>query len=106
MDSPIPEPGYLKAVKALCEKYGTLYIADEVQTGLMRTGKMWGIMHEGVNPDVIVSGKGLSGGIYPVAATIMTKQAGKWVEEIGRSHTSTFGGSELGCVVANKVVEW
>ena len=102
---PIPEPGYLKAVKALCEKYGTLYIADEVQTGLMRTGKMWGIMHEGVNPDVIVSGKGLSGGIYPVAATIMTKQAGKWVEEIGRSHTSTFGGSELGCVVANKVVE-
>lgn len=76
-----------------------------IKEGIILTGKMWGIMHEGVNPDVIVSGKGLSGGIYPVAATIMTKQAGKWVEEIGRSHTSTFGGSELGCVVANKVVE-
>lgn len=102
---PLPEPGYLKSVKGLCEKYGSLYIADEVQTGLMRTGKMWGIMHEGVKPDIIVTGKGLSGGIYPMAATIMTKEAGKWVEESGRSHTSTFGGSELGCIVADKVVE-
>lgn len=102
---PIPEPGYLKNVKSLCEKYGTMYIADEVQTGLMRTGKMWGISHEEVDPDIIVTGKGLSGGIYPVAATIMTKDAGKWVEEYGRGHTGTFGGSELGCAVAGKVVD-
>ena len=102
---PLPKEGYLKAVKELCEKSGTLYIADEVQTGLMRTGKMWGIEWEGVNPDVIVTGKGLSGGIYPFAATIMTKEAGKWVEETGRSHTDTFGGSELGCAVAMKVLD-
>ena len=82
-----------------------MYIADEVQTGLMRTGKLWGISWEGVNPDVIVTGKGLSGGIYPIAATIMTKKAGLWVEEFGRGHTGTFGGSELGCAVASKVME-
>lgn len=102
---PIPAPGYLKKVKELCEKYGTLYIADEVQTGLMRTGKLWGIEWEGVNPDIIVTGKGLSGGMYPFAATIMTKEAGKWVEEFGRGHTDTFGGSEIGCVVAGKVLD-
>ena len=102
---PLPAEGYIKKVKELCEKYGTLYIADEVQTGLMRTGKMWGISHEGVAPDVIVTGKGLSGGIYPVSATIMTKEAGRWVEEFGRGHTGTFGGSELGCAVAGKVVD-
>lgn len=102
---PLPAPGYLKAVKKLCEKYGSLYIADEVQTGLMRTGKLWGISHEGVDPDVIVTGKGLSGGIYPIAATIMTKEAGKWVEEFGRGHTGTFGGSELGCIVGGKVID-
>lgn len=102
---PLPAPGYLKRVKDLCETYGTFYIADEVQTGLMRTGKLWGVMLEGVNPDVIVTGKGLSGGIYPMAATIMTKAAGKWVEEFGRGHTGTFGGSELGCAVAGKVMD-
>lgn len=101
----IPEPGYLKNVKRLCEKYGTMYIADEVQTGLMRTGKLWGIEHEGVEPDVIVTGKGLSGGIYPISATILTKEAGRWVEEYGRGHTGTFGGSELGCAVAGKVMD-
>ena len=102
---PLPEPGYLKKVQDLCKTYGSLYIADEVQTGLMRTGKLWRISHEGVAPDVIVTAKGLSGGIYPIAATIMTKQAGSWVEEFGRGHTGTFGGSELGCVVGGKVMD-
>ena len=102
---PIPEKGYIKKVKELCEKYGTMYISDEVQTGLMRTGKLWAISHEDVNPDVIVTGKGLSGGIYPISATIMTKKAGKWVEEFGRGHTGTFGGSELGCAVGGKVLD-
>jgi acetylornithine/succinyldiaminopimelate/putrescine aminotransferase len=102
---PLPAPGYLKKVKELCEKYGTMYIADEVQTGLMRTGKLWGISHEGVDPDILVTGKGLSGGIYPISATIMTKAAGKWVEEYGRGHTGTFGGSELGCAVAGRVID-
>jgi acetylornithine/succinyldiaminopimelate/putrescine aminotransferase len=102
---PIPAAGYLKSVKELCEKYGALYIADEVQTGLMRTGKMWGVEHEGFEPDVIVTGKGFGGGIYPIAATIMSERAGQWTVTDGRRHISTFGGSELGCAVALRVLD-
>jgi acetylornithine/succinyldiaminopimelate/putrescine aminotransferase len=102
---PIPNPGYLKQVKALCEKYGALYIADEVQTGLMRTGKMWGFEHEGFIPDMIVTAKGFSGGIYPISATILNTKAAKWLFDIGRMHGSTCGGSEIGCAVAMKVLE-
>ena len=102
---PIPNQGYLKAVKELCEKYGALYIADEVQTGLMRTGKMWGFEHEGFVPDMIVTAKGFGGGIYPISATIMNKRAGRWLFEIGRMHGSTCGGSEIGCAVALKMLE-
>ncbi len=102
---PLPEKGYLKKVKELCEQYGALYVADEVQTGLMRTGKMWGFEHEGFVPDMIVTAKGFGGGIYPIAATIMSKEAGKWLEEIGRMHGSTCGSSEIGCAVALKVLE-
>lgn len=102
---PMPEKGYLAAVKKLCEKYGSLYIADEVQTGLMRTGKLWGIEHYGVKPDILVTAKGLSGGIYPIAATVVSEKAGNWMNEDGFAHISTFGGAELGCVVAMKVLE-
>ncbi|WP_066306965.1 aspartate aminotransferase family protein [Bacillus sp. FJAT-29814] len=102
---PLPEKGYLTSVKRLCETYGTLYIADEVQTGLMRTGKLWGIEHYGVEPDILVTSKGFSGGIYPIAATVVSKQAGNWMNEDGFAHISTFGGSELGCIVAMKVLE-
>jgi len=102
---PLPEEGYLAAVKKLCEKYGSLYIADEVQTGLMRTGEMWGIDVYGVKPDILVTSKGLSGGIYPIAATVVSEQAGKWMMEDGFAHISTFGGAELGCIVAMKVLE-
>lgn len=102
---PIPNKGYLKGVKELCEKYGALYIADEVQTGLMRTGKLWGFMHEGFVPNMIITAKGFGGGIYPFAATIMDKKAAKWLFEIGRMHGSTCGSSEIGCAVAMKVLE-
>ncbi len=102
---PIPDTGYLKKVKELCETYGALYIADEVQTGLMRTGTLWAVEQEGFIPDMIVTGKGFSGGIYPIAAVIMNAKAGKWLFEIGRMHGSTCGGSELGCAVAMKVLE-
>ncbi|WP_240374269.1 aspartate aminotransferase family protein [Bacillus piscicola] len=102
---PLPEPGYLEAVKELCEQYGTMYIADEVQTGLMRTGKLWGIEHYNIEPDILVTAKGLSGGIYPIGATVVSEKAGGWMEEDGFAHISTFGGSELGCVVAMKVLE-
>jgi putrescine aminotransferase len=102
---PLPEKGYLDTIKKLCERYGTLYIADEVQTGLMRTGKLWGIEHYGVEPDILVTSKGFSGGIYPIAATVVSKKAGGWMNEDGLAHISTFGGSELGCLVALKVLE-
>ncbi|MEH7380223.1 aminotransferase class III-fold pyridoxal phosphate-dependent enzyme [Bacillus sp. JJ1533] len=102
---PLPEKGYLESVKRLCERYGTMYIADEVQTGLLRTGKLWGIEHYGVKPDILVTSKGFGGGIYPIAATVVNKKAGNWMNEDGFAHISTFGGSELGCIVAMKVLE-
>lgn len=102
---PLPEDGYLPAVKKLCEKYGSLYIADEVQTGLMRSGKMWCIETYGVNPDIIVTSKGFSGGIYPISAVILNKKASYWMTEDGSAHMATFGGSELGCACALKVFE-
>lgn len=102
---PLSEPGYLKGVKELCEQYGTLYIADEVQTGLSRTGKLWGFEHYDIKPDILVTAKGLSGGIYPIGATVVNEQAGGWMHDDGFAHISTFGGAELGCVVASKVLE-
>lgn len=102
---PLPDPGYLKAIKEMCERVGTLYIADEVQTGLMRTGEMWGIETYGVNPDILVTGKGLSGGMYPIGAVVCTEEAGQWLKEDGFGHISSFGGAELGCLAAEKVLE-
>ena len=102
---PLPEPGYLEQVKALCEQHDALYIADEVQTGLMRTGELWGITKHGIEPDILVTGKGLSGGIYPIAAVLLSERSGAWLRENGFGHISTFGGAELGCIAALKTLE-
>jgi acetylornithine/succinyldiaminopimelate/putrescine aminotransferase len=102
---PMPLPGYLKAIKAACEKVGTLFIADEVQTGLMRSGEMWCIETYGVVPDMLVTGKGISGGIYPIAAVIANEKSAAWLKEDGWGHMSSFGGAELGCIAAHKVME-
>jgi acetylornithine/succinyldiaminopimelate/putrescine aminotransferase len=102
---PLPAPGYLAEVKRLCERYGALYIADEVQTGLMRTGELWAISKHGVTPDILVTGKGISGGMYPVSAVLATEAAAGWLTEDGFAHMSTFGGAELGCVAALKTLE-
>jgi acetylornithine/succinyldiaminopimelate/putrescine aminotransferase len=102
---PLPRPGYLENVKRLCEQYEALYIADEVQTGLMRTGELWGITKHGIDPDILVTGKGLSGGIYPIAAVLLSERAGAWLYEDGFGHISTFGGAELGCIAALKALE-
>lgn len=102
---PLPNPGYLEAVKALTEKYDALYIADEVQTGLMRTGELWGISKHGINPDILVTGKGISGGMYPIAAVLLSERAGQWLHQDGFGHISTFGGAELGCIAALKALE-
>src|SRR4051794_30127013 len=102
---PLPEPGYLEQVKSLCKQHDTLYIADEVQTGLMRTGELWGITKHGIEPDVLVTGKGLSGGVYPIAAVLLSERSGAWLREDGFGHISTFGGAELGCIAALKTLE-
>ena len=80
---PLPENGYLPAVKTLCEQTGALFIADEVQTGLSRSGKIWAIEKFGVVPDIIVTAKGLSGGMYPIAAAILNESAGSWLHKDG-----------------------
>ena len=102
---PLPPTGYLEAVKELTERYDALYIADEVQTGLMRTGELWGITKHGIEPDIMVTGKGLSGGMYPIAAAMLGERAAQWLDEDGFAHMSTFGGAELGCVAAIKALE-
>lgn len=102
---PLPKDGYLREVKKLCEANDVLYIADEVQTGLGRTGKLWAVEVFDVEPDILVTCKGLSGGLYPIAATVLSKRAGQWLHEDGFAHVSTFGGSEIGCHVASRVLE-
>jgi len=102
---PLPDDDYLPGVKALCEEFGSLYIADEVQTGLGRTGRMWAVEHWDVEPDILVTGKGLSGGLYPVAATVLSERAGCWLNDNGWGHVSTFGGADLGCLVAKRVLQ-
>jgi acetylornithine/succinyldiaminopimelate/putrescine aminotransferase len=102
---PLPDPGYLRAVKDLCERHGALYIADEVQTGLMRSGELWAISKHGVDPDILVAGKGISGGLYPISVVLATDRAASWLTEDGFGHMSTFGGAELGCVAALKALE-
>jgi len=94
----VPNDGYLREVRRLCTKYNVLFIADEVQTGLARTGRMLACDHENVRPDILILGKALSGGVYPVAAVLcddhimMTIKPGE--------HGSTYGGNPLGCKVA------
>jgi len=102
---PLPDPGYLAGVKRLCEAHGALYIADEVQTGLMRTGELWAISKHGVVPDILVTGKGISGGMYPISAVLVSEAAAGWLSEDGFAHMSSFGGAELGCVAALKTLE-
>lgn len=97
---PIPRPGYLAGLRRLCEDRGALLCFDEVQTGLGRTGTMWFHQQEGVVPDLLVTGKGLSGGVYPITATLMTERLHSFFDEHPFVHVSTFGGAELGCVAA------
>ncbi len=102
---PIPKDGYLKKVKELCEKNGSLLILDEVQAGLGRTGKLWAFEHFNVIPDMVVLAKGLSGGIYPMSATVIDRKLETVFHDDPFIHISTSGGSELGSVVAKKVLE-
>ncbi len=101
----IPTKQYMIQVRQICDQAGALLILDEVQTGLGRTGKLWAFEHFDIIPDMVVLGKGLSGGIYPISATVLRKPLGSVFETHPFSHISTFGGSELGCCVASKVLD-
>ena len=105
MGFPSPSPDYLAGVRALCDSIGALYVADEVQTGLGADRLDVGGGRFGVVPDILVTGKGLSGGLYPIAATLLSERAGRWLKEDGWGNVSTFGGSELGCRVARAVLD-
>ncbi|MCA9620979.1 MAG: aspartate aminotransferase family protein, partial [Myxococcales bacterium] len=102
---PIPSPGYLRGVQDLCRARGAKLILDEVQTGLGRTGRMWCHQHDDLEPDVVVTGKGLSGGVYPIAATLMTRELHAIFDTHPFAHISTFGGAEPGCAAALAVLD-
>ncbi|MDD5748936.1 MAG: aminotransferase class III-fold pyridoxal phosphate-dependent enzyme [Actinomycetota bacterium] len=101
----IPPDDYFKEVRRITTERGALMIIDEVQTGLGRCGDYWGINTYNVVPDIIVSGKGLSGGIYPITAVLYKDELNEFLHQNPFIHISTFGGAEIGCYAAIKVVE-
>lgn len=99
----VPSEGYLAKAKELCEKHNVLFIADEVQTGIARTGKLLAVHHENVQPDILILGKALSGGAYPVSA-VLANDAIMNVIKPGQ-HGSTFGGNPVAAAVAIEALE-
>ena len=94
----VPSEGYLAKAKALCKKYNVLFIADEVQTGIARTGRMLAVDHEEVKPDILILGKALSGGVYPVSAVLANNEIMNVIRP--GNHGSTFGGNPVAAAVA------
>lgn len=94
----VPDEGYLKTASELCKKHNVLFVADEVQTGIARTGKLIACHHENVQPDILILGKALSGGMYPVSAVLANREIMKVIHP--GQHGSTFGGNPLACAVA------
>ncbi|RYH74107.1 ornithine--oxo-acid transaminase [Flavobacteriaceae bacterium 144Ye] len=99
----VPSEGYLAKAKALCEAHGVLFIADEVQTGIARTGKLLAVDHENVKPDVLILGKALSGGAYPVSAVLANDNIMNVIKP--GNHGSTFGGNPVAAAVAIAALE-
>ena len=99
----MPPEGFLTQAVEICRKNNVLFIADEIQSGLGRTGKLFAYMHEGVRPDIVIIGKALSGGFYPVSAVLSSKEV-LGVFHPG-DHGSTFGGNPLGCAVARAALQ-
>jgi len=101
----IPSEEYLQTIRELCDHTDTLLIMDEVQTGLGRTGKLWGFEHFNIIPDIVILGKGLSGGLYPISATVIREPLEAVFQPDPFIHISTLGGAEPGCRVATRVLE-
>jgi putrescine aminotransferase len=97
---------YVEGIRRLCDDNEVLFIADEIQTGFGRTGKMFCIDHFGVVPDIMTVAKSLGGALYPISATIYREELGDFVMTHPFTHLSTFGGSDLGCIVGMAVIDW
>ena len=99
----VPDEGYLASARALCKEHNVLFIADEVQTGIARTGKLLAVDHENVRPDILILGKALSGGVLPVSAVLADDEVMMCIKP--GEHGSTFGGNPLSCKVAIAALE-
>jgi len=99
----VPDDGYLAGVRSLCDNYNVLFIADEVQTGIARTGKMLATDYENARPDILILGKALSGGVFPVSAVLADDDVMLCIQP--GEHGSTFGGNPLACKVAQAALE-
>lgn len=99
----VPSEGYLAKAKALCEAHNVLFIADEVQTGIARTGRLLAVHHENVQPDILILGKAISGGVYPVSAVLANNEIMNVIQP--GQHGSTFGGNPIAAAVAVAALE-
>jgi ornithine--oxo-acid transaminase len=99
----VPDENYLTEIRALCDKYNVLLICDEIQTGIARTGKLLCHQWAGIKPDMVLLGKALSGGMYPVSCVLGRKDVMLTIEP--GTHGSTYGGNPLGCAVAIRALE-
>lgn len=99
----VPHDGYLSGIRALCDKFNCLFVADEVQTGIARTGKMLACDHEGVRPDILILGKAISGGVLPVSAVLADDEIMMTIKP--GEHGSTYGGFPLACKVSIAALE-
>jgi ornithine--oxo-acid transaminase len=99
----VPQAGYLKGIREICDRHNVLWIADEVQTGLARTGRRLAVDHENVRPDMVILGKALSGGVFPVSAVLADDEIMLSIKP--GEHGSTYGGNPLGCKVALAALE-
>lgn len=102
----VPPAGYLKEAKAICDAKGALLIADEVQTGIGRTGEWFGCNHDGVTPDLMACAKALGGGVMPIGAIIGSPKAWQGLIEAPFLHTSTFGGNQLACAAGVAAIKY
>ena len=99
----VPDDGYLAGVRSLCTKYNVLFIADEVQTGIARTGRMLATDFEDARPDILILGKAISGGVYPVSAVLADNDIMLCIKP--GEHGSTYGGNPLACMVVKSALE-
>ena len=101
---PPPGPGYLADVADAARSAGALVILDEVQTGLGRTGTNWYFQQQGIEPDMVITGKSLGGGVYPISALLLRAELEEFFDREPFAYVSTFGGAEIGCVAASAVI--